>query len=758
MPLSPKTRLGTYEIIGPLGTGGMGEVYRAKDLRLGREVAVKVLPDAMATSPDRLARFEREARTVAGLNHPNIVTLFSVEDEDGVRFLTMELVEGQTLSNLVAPGGLPVSRILELSIPLSDALIAAHERGVIHRDLKPGNVMVTREGRVKVLDFGLAKMAGSEGADHGATLAATAEFPVSVAGQVLGTVPYMAPEQIRGETVDARSDLFALGIIVYELSTGRRPFTGETSIDVSHAILRDTPEPLARLRSDLPADLERIVSRCLQKNPRERFQTALDVSNELRTIRRNLERGEPERPASDRVASIAVLPFVNRSHDEEDEYFSDGLADELLNVLSKIKGLRVSARTSSFQFKGKSDDIATIGQKLNVAAILEGSVRKAGSRVRISAQLVKVSDGYQLWSERYDRQLEDIFQVQDEIALAIAGALKVNLLGEEKAAMAKRPTLNVEAYQFYLKGRHHWQKWTVEGLQKARECFERAIALDPKCALAYFGLADVFAVESSVTTPPREAWPKAKVALSSALALDETLAEAWTLTGVYYMSYEWNQPAARAALLRALEVDPHLGHAYAVLAQVELFSARPDDAVAAATRAVELEPLVAIWNYVLAWVHWALGDYDRASHQLEVLREIDPTSWLPHFGSGIVAGALGKREEAIRSFEEAVRCSGGSPYAIGYLACAYAVAERRVEAERQLAALHDRAQHGWVPALSVAIAHLGLGTVDLAFEWLERAYEERDLWLLWHTYDPIFETIRSDPRMIDLLRRLGAPE
>jgi serine/threonine protein kinase/tetratricopeptide (TPR) repeat protein len=758
MPLSSGTRLGTYQITGPLGTGGMGEVYRAKDLRLGREVAVKVLPQGVASSPDRLARFEREARTVAGLNHPNVVTLFSVEEEDGIRFLTMELVEGQTLSTLVTTGGLPLSRLLDLSIPLTDALVAAHERGVIHRDLKPGNVMVTREGRVKVLDFGLAKMAGEEAPPTEQTLAATVDSPISGEGQVLGTVPYMPPEQLRGERVDARSDLFALGIILYELSTGRRPFTGDSSVEISSSILRDTPEPLTHVRADLPPDLERIVSRCLEKNPRERIQSALDVSNELRRLRTLIERGESEMPASDRVASIAVLPFVNRSRDEEDEYFSDGLADELLNVLSKIKGLRVSARTSSFQFKGKTDDIATIGRKLNVATVLEGSVRMAGNRVRISVQLVKVSDGYHLWSERYDRQIEDIFQVQDEIAIAIAGALKVKLLGEEQAAMAKRPTLNVEAYQFYLKGRHHWQKWTAEELQKARGCFERAIALDPKCALAYFGLADVFAVESMVSTPPREAWPKAKAALTKALALDEALAEAWTLTGVFYMSYEWNQSAARTALMRALEVDPLLGHAYAVLAQVEMFSGRSDDAVAAARRAVELEPLVAIWNYVLAWVHWAQGDYALASHQLEVLLEIDPTSWLPHFGSGIVAGALGKQEEAIRSLEEAVRYSGGSPYAIGYLACAYALAGRRFEAQQQLAALHDRAKHSWVPALSVAIANLGLGPVDRVFEWLERAYEERDLWLLWHMHDPGFQTIRSDPRMIDLLRRLGAPE
>src|SRR6188508_2423620 len=392
MPLIPGTRLGTYEIVAPLGAGGMGEVYRARDTRLGREIAIKVLPADVSASPERLARFEREARTVAGLNHPNIVTLFSVEDEDGVRFLTMELVEGQTLANLVMPGGLPLARVLDISIPLTDALIAAHERGVIHRDLKPGNVMVTRDGRVKVLDFGLAKSQETATPSEDTTTAAS---PVSQGGQVMGTVPYMAPEQIRGEMADARTDLFALGIMLYELSTGRRPFAGETWIDVGHAILRDTPELLTRFRADLPSDLERVVSRCLEKNPRERIQSALDVNNELRRLRQMVELGAPKKPAPDRTAaSIAVLPFVNRSASTEDDYFSEGLADELINVLAKIRRLRVSARASSFYFKGKDISLGEIGRVLNVATVLDGSVRKAGNRVRISVQLVKVSDGY----------------------------------------------------------------------------------------------------------------------------------------------------------------------------------------------------------------------------------------------------------------------------------------------------------------------------------------------------------------------------
>ena len=430
MPLTPGTQLGTYEILAAIGSGGMGEVYRARDLRLGRDVAIKVLPSEVASSPERLARFDREARTVAGLNHPNIVVLHSIEEEDGIRFLTMELVDGQNLAELISPGGFSVSRILELSIPLADALAAAHERGVVHRDLKPGNVMVTRDGRVKVLDFGLAKLVdpGSE---------AKTVLALSTAGHMVGTVPYMAPEQIRGEDVDVRGDLFALGIIVYELAIGQRPFGGETAVDISHAILRDIPEPLTRLRSDIPNDLERIVSRCLEKNPRERSQSALDVANELRRVQRDLERGHRDAPEPAGVASIAVLPFVNRSREEDDEYFSDGLADELLNVLAKIRGLRVAARSSAFTFKGKQVTVSEVGKVLNVATVLEGSVRKAGNRVRVSVQLVKVSDGYHLWSETYDRTLDDIFAVQDDIGQSVVNELRSTLLGEEADAREK---------------------------------------------------------------------------------------------------------------------------------------------------------------------------------------------------------------------------------------------------------------------------------------------------------------------------------
>jgi serine/threonine protein kinase len=457
MFLTPGARLGTYEILAPLGAGGMGEVYRARDLRLGRDIALKVLPEAVASSPDRLARFEREARMVAAINHPNIVTLHSIEEADGTRFITMELVEGQSLDQHVTPGGLPVTRVIDIAVAIADALTAAHEKGVVHRDLKPANVIVTQDGRVKVLDFGLAKQADERIALE-MTHAATQAMPVSSVGQVVGTVPYMSPEQIRGDAVDARTDLFALGILLYELAAGRRPFAGATSADVSSAILRDAPDPLSAIRADMPDDLDRIISLCLEKNAGERVQTAQDVSSQLRRVKRLLEEGEwmtTTKTAPTAVASIAVLPFVNRSRDEENEYFADGLGEELMGMLAKIPGLRVAARSSSFYFKGKTATVAEVGRSLKVASVLEGSVRKAGNRMRISVQLVNVSDGYHLWTETFDRAADDIFAVQDEVAQAVAAALPGHLGIGHGGLAGGRGTRSREAYDAYLEGRFH---------------------------------------------------------------------------------------------------------------------------------------------------------------------------------------------------------------------------------------------------------------------------------------------------------------
>ncbi len=765
MPLPSKTRLGTYEIVGSLGAGGMGEVYRAKDLRLGRDVAVKVLPAGVASSPDRLARFEREARTVAGLNHPNIVTLFSVEDEEGVRFLTMELVEGQTLSDLVTPGGLPVPRILELAIPLTDALVAAHERGVIHRDLKPGNVMVTRDGRVKVLDFGLAKIAESAVAEQGATMAATVQAPISGEGQVLGTIPYMAPEQLRGEAVDARSDLFALGIMLYELATGRRPFAGDTSMDVGSAILRDTPAPLTRLRADLPGELERIVSRCLEKSPEARFQTALEANNELRALRRVLDRGTSEKPSSESVASIAVLPFVNRSRDEEDEYFSDGLADELLNVLAKIRGLRVVARTSSFQFKGSKDDVATIGKKLDVATLLEGSVRKAGNRVRISVQLVSVSDSSHIWSETYDRTLEDIFAVQDDIAQSVVKELRATLLGEvpdsdasgqakaEVAKAAKGRGTDPEAHRLYLLARYHLARHTREDTEKGVEYVKQVLALDPESALAWAGLGRAYAVQGDRGwLPVAEGYRLARESVERALALEPGLAEAHTALGWIQMTFDWDFPGAEASYARALELAPGDEEVIRGAGVLALTVGRLEAAIELYRLALEKDPLSAASSMNLGTALYDSERFAEAEAATRKALELVPQMVAARSQLAIILLAMGRGEEALaegaREPEEAFR--------LWALAIIHHALGRRQESDAALRELIEKYEAD--SASQIAEAHAARAEVEESFAWLERAHKQRDGGVLSIKTSRFVGALRGDPRWGAFLKKIGLEE
>ena len=592
--LLPGSSLGPYSIVAPLGVGGMGEVYRARDPRLGREVAIKLLPEDVAASPERLARFEREARTVAALNHPNIVTIHSIEEAGGVRFLTMELVEGDTLDRAAAaqPG---LARALDWAIALADALSAAHDRGIVHRDLKPANVMVTRDGRLKVLDFGLARVEDRGPGDGLLTMAQTMDAPLSTPGVAMGTVPYMAPEQVRGEAVDARADLFSFGILLYELVTGRRPFAGQSWADVSSSILRDAPPPILAVRGDLPRDLERIVMRCLDKDRDRRFQTARDVRNELELVRRDLALGAPSPAAAPAAApapaketpSIAVLPFANRSASADDEYFSDGLADELQNVLAKIRGLRVAARTSSATFKGKSVAIGEVGQALGVATVLEGSVRKSGNRVRIAVQLVNVADGFPLWSEAYDRTLEDVFAVQDDIAQAVVKELRQRLLGEapdsdasrevkaEIAAAGKGRTANPEAHRLYLQGRHMLDRLNKDDVANGLALVRQALEIDPAFSLAWVAVAIANIYRGGWGWAPVTAsYEEARAAVNQALAIEPDLPEAWVARARIEAYYDRDFGLARASIDRALALAPAGADALQAAATLDLFEDR----------------------------------------------------------------------------------------------------------------------------------------------------------------------------------------
>ncbi len=809
MSLAPGTRLGTYQITGPLGAGGMGEVYRARDTRLGREVAVKVLPKDVASSPERLARFEREARTVAGLSHPNIVTLYSVEDEEGVRFLTMELVEGQSLDRLVTPSGLPLDRVLDLAIPLANALAAAHERGVVHRDLKPGNVMVTHDGWVKVLDFGLAKIAAGEAsAGEAATIGATAGAPLSGEGQVFGTVPYMAPEQIRGETVDARSDLFALGIILFELATGRRPFSGSTPADVGSAILRDVPPPVLGLRADLPRDLNRIVARCLEKNPRDRFQTARDVYNELRYVQRELGLGAgapaagpgvlgaaasvPPTPApaapsasvtpppvtptprtptpgsgfgaapSHDAPSIAVLPFVNRSRGEEDEYFSDGLADELLSVLTKVRGLRVAARASSFQFKGKNEDLAVIGEKLNVATLLDGSVRKSGNRVRISVQLVKAADRVQLWSETYDRSLEDIFAVQDDIAQSVVKELRTTLLGEvpdskagglakaDVAAAAEGHGQNPEAHRLYLQGKYFVDRFTEEDNAKGIRYLKEALALDPSHAAAWAELSKAHSNAGGFGWEPvLEGYRKAREAAMRAMELAPDLAEAYLRLSTVQRMHDWDWKGAEESARRALALAPGSADTLRSSGALAHLLGRYEEAERLLRRAVEQDPLNAGGFGALGLLYRTMNRLADAEKAYRKSLELSPQRINTHSVLSIVLADQGRDAEALA---EAQR----EPAAwarLTALAYAHARAGRLEEGEAPLRELE--AKHAVDSAYQLGAIHAARGDRDAALAWLERAVETRDAGSALMSVELVFRPLHGDPRWRALLKKVG---
>ena len=763
MTLNPGTKLGPYEIVSPLGAGGMGEVYRARDTRLGRDVAIKVLPAGVAADAERLARFEREARTVAVLNHPNIVVLYSVEDEDGVRFLTMELVEGESLDLQVVPGGLPVLRVLELGIALADALAAAHARGVVHRDLKPANVILTREGRVKVLDFGLAKLAsegeGALDATQGATFS-----PLSHVGQVMGTVPYMAPEQVRGEPADARTDLFSLGVLLYEMATGQRPFAGATSADVSSAILRDAPEPLTRVRSELPADLERVVSRCLEKDPNSRVQTALDVCNELRRVKHALETaGAPTaaKPSSRSVASIAVLPFVNRSRDEDDEYFSDGLADELLGMLAKIRGLRVAARTSSFQFKGTTDALSVIGQKLNVATLLEGSVRKSGNRVRISVQLVNVADGYHLWSETYDRTLDDIFALQDDIAQSVVKELRTALLGVESdskasgearaavAAAARGRGSNPEAHRFYLQARFLSERRSREPLAKAEEYLRRALELEPDNARAWAGLADVIFDQVGLAAKSgAEALPRAREALARALALAPDLPEALEAQASLQANFDWDWPAAAATVKRMLEVAPDGSGALSRAGVIANAMGRFDEAIEFGRRACEQDPLSARSYIYLGLPLHAAGRLIEAESAFRKALELAPERAAIRNSLALVLLDQGRLEEAM---VEAL----AEPDPIFHAQAVAIVAHALGRPGEAGTALDELVRLGSADgAFQIAEVHGKWSAADEAFRWLERAFDQRDPGFSQAKSSMCLAGLHGDPRWSALMRKL----
>jgi len=743
-----------YRILDRLGGGGMGVVYQAEDTRLRRKVALKFLPADLAHDRHALDRFRREARAASALNHPHICTIHDIDEADGEPFIVMELLDGQTLKERLQGRPLPTPEVVELALQLADALEAAHAKGIIHRDVKPANVFVTARGTAKLLDFGLAKVA--------ADARAAAEAPtvpgewMTGAGVALGTVGYMSPEQVRGDGLDARTDLFSLGVVLYEMATGRAPFQGATSGAVLGEILYKAPIAPLRLNPELPTALERIVNKLLEKDRTIRYQSAADLGEDLRLLKRERESGRAAAPGvaePSRIPSLAVLPFANLSADKENEYFGDGLAEDIIDALAQVPGLRVMARTSAFAFRGRDVDVREIGTRLNVEHVLEGSVRRSGNRIRVTAQLVMASDGYHLWSQRFDREMTDVFAIQDDISQAIVEKLRVRLAADRP--LVRRHTDNVEAYNLYLKARYQFFRSTPEGLAKSKDYYEQAIALDPNYALAWHGLAGFYNVLGVFgQIPPKAANAQAAQATAKALQLDNLLAEAYAMMGALRAG-EFDWKGAALEFSRALELDPK---SQDVLKWYDYYYLGPmkrvDEAVAAFLRALEIDPLSPFLQSGLGYNYCLKREWNRAIEQCRNALELDPQCWV-YMLLGSCYFHIGKHDDAIRAMETQAQVLGRSSFALGSLGWAYASTDRTGEALKLLEELQERAEKQYTPSWSFAVIYQGLGEMDKAFDWFERAVDEHEPLMLHIDVHPNYDPLHTHPRYPALLRKMN---
>jgi serine/threonine-protein kinase len=777
--------VGQYRILQKLGSGGMGVVYKAEDKKLGRPVALKFLPEESSHDTLALERFQREARTASALNHPHICTIYDIDQYEGQPYIVMEFLEGETLRERIASRRLTTDEMLEMAIGIADALEAAHAKGVIHRDIKPANIFVTSRDQCKVLDFGLAKLVSSSIADASSE-EATAVEQLTSPGTTMGTISYMSPEQARGEELDPRTDLFSFGAVLYEMATGRRAFFGTTTALIHDAILNRAPLAPASVDTLVAPELESIIFKALEKSRNLRYQTASELRADLVRFKRQIDSGRSvtshTAPASTRkftkplilavalvlvalavagywlsrrtgdVDSIAILPFANDTASTDAEYLSDGITESIINSLSQLPNLRVSARSLVFRYKGKDVDPRTAGQELNVRAVLTGRVVQRGNNLTVQTELVEAGTGSQLWGQQYNRQLAEILTVQEDIASEISGRLQSRLTGEDLKRMTRRYTQDTEAYQLYLRGRYNWNKGTIEGFQKAIDYFQQATEKDPKYGLAYAGLADS---NLSLGTYWVEAITEAKAAAMKALQIDDSLAEAHVAVGNIKLLLDWDWASADKEYKRAIQLAPSLALAHNQYGMYLAAMGRLDEAVAAVQRALELEPLSPIINSDLAWYLLYGGKYDRAAEQFKKTLEIDASYVSAHWGLGITYRQLGMFKEAINELNKALDLSGASPVISGHVGYTYATSGDAAAARKVLDALNQLSKRRYVSSVGVALIHTGLGDKDRAFEALQRAYDEHDFSLVFLKVAPWFQSLRTDNRFRDLLSRMS---
>jgi eukaryotic-like serine/threonine-protein kinase len=784
--------LGHYRILEQIGAGGMSVVYRARDEQLERDVAVKVLPPGTLTGDQSRKRFRKEALLLAKMNHPNIETVHEFGNCQDTDFLVTEYIPGAALDAKLAAGPLPEKQVVQLGLQLAAGLAAAHQLGMVHRDLKPGNLRVTPGGHLKIIDFGLARLVLPV-----AEVASTVSL--SESGEISGTIPYMAPEQLRGETSDARSDIWATGVVLYEMATARRPFEAKLANALAADIIHKPPLAPRQIKPYLSAELERIILKCLDKEPENRYQAAKELGVDLRRLTVSgsdtgfavpvLARKRWRWPVAGvaalvfvtllllaldvggwrdlllgggaaQIRSLAVLPLENLSRDPEQEYFAEGMTEALITDLSKIRALRVISRTSAMHYKGTTKTLPEIARELGVDGVIEGSVLRAGNRVRITAQLIAARTDRHLWAETYERDMQDVLGLQSEVAQSIAGEVKARVTSEEDAGFAKRGPVNREAYEAYLKGRYFWNRRTPESLAHAAALFQQAIHIDPTFALAYGGLADSYISSGPISgARPDDIYPKAKEAASQALVLDQTLAEAHSSLAIEKDFYEWDWAGAEAEHKRALELNP----SYAIAHQwygVHLgILGRITDGMAELRRAQELDPLSLMINTNIGQFLFFAGDYDRASEQFRKVLEMDQNFMFARINYALVLMQKGSYDEAITQLQTAAKPSGMRlPWALGNLARAYAKAGKRAEAVEVLSEIQKISKQRYVPPLAIAAGYLGLDDHKRALDLLDEAVKDRSAGGFFLKMSPGWAPLRTDPRFKNALQTMGLPQ